>query len=319
MKTLTKSLNKTVVSVLALGLSSVPGVFAVERPAEMDDLVPTIEQEKVAAQERPKDNVVIEVRPEAELIQAGENVPYLGIGSVPISDLLAGHLGLTYGVTIQRVHKGSGADLAGLKTDDILTIFNGREIKSPLDLRDAVKACKVGQEVMVSVVRRGIKEDIAVTLAERPAGLPRFAPGNAQDVGQIQQIWPNGGLGGPGIDAMEQLQGIMDQLDEAALGLKMTDIIGDKLGNGEEPMDVKLGTQSSVTWSDAEGNINMKMSDGNTVVTIRDRQGNVTFTGPWNTAEDKAAVEPGVRARIENMGISPQGNQLKLWMGPHGR
>lgn len=313
MKTLRKSSDRILKSIVLLGMASTPSAFAVERPADLDDQVPTIPKES-AEPVVEKNVAVIEVRPEDELRAAGAEVPYLGIGSVPISDLLAGHLGLAYGVTIQRVHEGSGADLAGLKVDDILTLFNGREIRSPLDLRDAVKACEIGQEVTVSVVRRGIKEDISVTLAKRPAGLPRSAPGANEELGRMRQVWPGGD--GAADNALEQLRGMIDQFDDVGLGLRMTDLMDGQLQNGEEPMEVELDTQSSVTWADSEGDINMKMSNGGTTVTVRDRKGNVTFTGPWNTEEDKAAVEPGVRDRIENMGVSSKDNRLRFWMGP---
>jgi hypothetical protein len=60
--------------------------------------------------------------------------------------------------------------------------------------------------------------------------------------------------------------------------------------------------------------------NGDTKVTVRDRKGNVSYRGPWNNEEDKAAVEPAIRERIENMGVSRRGNELKFWMGqPGGR
>ena len=45
-----------------------------------------------------------------------------------------------------------------------------------------------------------------------------------------------------------------------------------------------------------------------------DNNGDVVYEGPWETAQDKAAVDPEVRDRIENMGVQHNGNQLKFWM-----
>lgn len=305
-----KSSNGIVSSVFALGLGAASLATAVERPADMDDQIPTLAKEEIAIEGNRKRVATIEVRPEAELQQAGTEIPYLGVGSVPISDLLAGHLGLSFGVTILRVHEGSGADVAGLKNSDILTIFDGREIRSPLDLRDAVKACKVGQEVTVSVVRKGIKEDFTVTLAGRPAGLPHFAAEDEKDLGQLQQVWPGGG--DSSADAMGQIRELIHEFDNLSMGLRMTDIIDGQLLDSSKEQNTGVTAQSSVTWADADGDINLKMSDGDTVVTVRDREGKVTYSGPWNTESEKSAVDANIRSRIENMGVSSQGNQLRL-------
>jgi hypothetical protein len=317
---------RSIHSVLAFGLAAGAFTFAVERPAHLDDERPRLSNEEAPiGGKKKKDVAVIEVRPEEDIVAAGEKIPYFGIGSVPVSEVLAGHLDLDHGVVVQRVHKGSGADEAGLQKDDILVNFAGRKIAGPLDLRDAVQACEIGDTVAVTLVRKGETEEREVILSARPEGLPRFAPGNQRGMGQLQQVWPrnggngNGGMPDDALERLEQLRGIIDeQFNDVGLGLKMNDILDGKIPENGEPMNVELGAQSSVTWADAEGDITMKMSNGDTKVTVRDRKGNVIYQGPWNDEEDKASVEPAVRERIENMGVSRRGNQLKFWMDQPG-
>lgn len=310
-------------SVLFLGLVAAPVVFAVERPGELDEkphqlksksaqIVPLDEE---VAQEWPVERrAVVEVVPGKE--GAGAVVPYLGVGSTVVDELLSGHLGIEHGVVVQQVHQGSGAAKAGLQKNDILLNFDGRKIASPLDLRDAVQNCQVGDEVAVDIIRKGQKREEVVLLEERPEGLPGFVPPGRRGMGQLRQVWPGADELPEG--AREQMDRLRNMIDEEfngiGLGLKLNEVLRGDLPDGDGQMDLDMNAESSVTWSDGHGTITMKMKDGQTEVLVRDNNGDIVYDGPWETAQDKGAVDPEVRERIESMGVKKQGNQLKFWM-----
>lgn len=303
-------------SVLALGFGTASLAIAVERPAELDGkpLQPAEIPEAPAAAEQPREVGIVEVMPQVGGDVAAQ-VPYLGVGSVAIDEILAEHLGLDHGVVVRQVHEGSGASKAGVLAKDILLSFAGRELRTPLDLRDAVSKCAVGDEVELSLLRKGKEEKHSVVLEERPMGLPGIGPR-----GRMQQIWP--GAEGMPDEALKQLRGMIDEeFNGARLGLKLNDLLQGNLGEGDGEMGFEFNAESSVTWADNQGDITMRMKDGQSEVKVRDRDGKIVFEGPWDTPQDKAAVDPEIRRRIENMGVERQGNQFKFHMEelPQGR
>lgn len=303
-------------SLVLLGIGGASLATAVERPADLDAKPPQ-HVEIPLAPERPAEVQQVEIMPQVGG-EAGALIPYLGVGSVAIDEVLAEHLGLDHGVIVRQVHEGSGAFKAGLLPKDILLSFAGRELRSPLDLRDAVSKCAVGDEVELSLLRRGKEEKQKVVLAERPPGLPGIGPR-----GQMQQFWPGAeGMPADALEQIEQLRGMIDEeFNGARLGLKLNDIFKGNLADEDGKMGFEFNAESSVTWADNEGDITMKMKDGQSEVKVRDREGKIIFEGPWDTPQDKAAVDPEIRRRIENMGVERQGNQFKFRMEglPQGR
>ena len=322
-------MNKICQTVLFAGLASTSMVGGVERPAELDEEPHQLKNQSVIepiseedAQAWPEKKIaVLEAVPSKE--NAQEVVPYLGVGSTPIDELLSGHLGIAHGVVIQQVHQGSGAFKAGLLRNDILTNFDGSEITTPLDLRDAVQNCKVGDQVAVSLIRKGKVQEQMVLLEARPAGLPGFVPPSRRGMGQLQQVWPGLGQMPDGAqDHIDRLRTMIDQeFNSVGLGLKLNELLEGDLPDGDGQIDIDINAESSVTWSDGEGTITMKTKGGLTEVQVRDNNGEVVYDGPWETAQDKASVAPEIHDRIENMGVTRQGNQLQFWMEglPGGR
>jgi serine protease Do len=94
---------------------------------------------------------------------------FLGVNPVELDDAKARAYGVDpqSGVLIQNVIAGTPADKAGLKSGDIVTAFEGKKVKTPSELTDAVASTPVGKSCKVDYMRDGHAESVQVVLADR--------------------------------------------------------------------------------------------------------------------------------------------------------
>ena len=87
---------------------------------------------------------------------SNNNPGYLGLGLFGDPVLIpAGEGQGTVGVQVREVEPASPADLAGLRTGDIITSFNGEVVDDPTDLLARIKAEGAGNKVRLTVWRDG--------------------------------------------------------------------------------------------------------------------------------------------------------------------
>jgi S1-C subfamily serine protease len=111
---------------------------------------------------------------------------YLGISGQAVTPDVAGtyNLPVKAGVLVGSVTKGSGADKAGLQGGarqvvvagdtyvlggDIIVSFDGEQVSSIEELRDAVAGRKPGDKVSLVIYRDAKKTSVTVTLGRQPA------------------------------------------------------------------------------------------------------------------------------------------------------
>ncbi|HZB83783.1 MAG TPA: trypsin-like peptidase domain-containing protein [Rubrobacteraceae bacterium] len=109
-----------------------------------------------------------------QLISSGRaSNPYLGIRYTDLTQDIADQFGLSVqnGVIVTEVERGSPADSAGLRSEDVITALGSTKIKNAGDLLAALRAYKPGNAVTLTVLRGGTgsEESIEVKLGERPA------------------------------------------------------------------------------------------------------------------------------------------------------
>ncbi len=102
-------------------------------------------------------NTVREVLP---ALSRGERIerPYLGVTTAPHRD----------GAEIQEIAPGSPAASAGLEPGDVITEVDGRSVRDPDDVADAIKGLKPGDEVQVEAESSGTTQSFDVELEARP-------------------------------------------------------------------------------------------------------------------------------------------------------
>jgi serine protease Do len=72
------------------------------------------------------------------------------------------------GVYVKSVISGYPADKSGIKTEDIITEFNGKQIETPYQFLAQMLRHNVGDNVTVKVYRQGSYLTFNVTLVEKP-------------------------------------------------------------------------------------------------------------------------------------------------------
>ena len=96
--------------------------------------------------------------------------PWLGVGLYTVNEGLAAYydFAVDQGALITQLSTGSPAYTAGLKANDILVSFDGKEITSTDDLIQAIRASQIGQEVEIIYWRGETKHTTYTTLIESP-------------------------------------------------------------------------------------------------------------------------------------------------------
>nr|MCR5623986.1 trypsin-like peptidase domain-containing protein [Lachnospiraceae bacterium] len=106
----------------------------------------------------------------AESIDESER-GYLGITGTDISETYAEYYGMPEGVYVTDVSEGSPAEEAGIQKGDIITSFNGTEIKTIEEFQTKISAVKGGTKVKIIANRIDNGEykenEITVTLGKR--------------------------------------------------------------------------------------------------------------------------------------------------------
>lgn len=303
----------------AAWLTALP-VFGIEAPP--DDAPPPVE---VA----PSPGVT-QAPPAAEGAVEKAGVAYLGVISTGVPELLADHLGLKagQGIVVSAVMPEGPAAKAGLVVHDVITNIAGDPVGSPEELTVRINARKPGDKIRMDVIHQGKASGIDVTLGERPAHLAAPAPGPLdqlnlegvpEDLANRVRRMIEGNLGemkldfekgvdqaAPQIeDAMRQMR---EQMGKAMEGFKLPEI--PQQGGIQGGVEVHQG--ATFRLMDNDGSIELKSVEGGKEITVRDKDQNIVWTGPWDTEQDKAAAPEDVRRRVERLDFDAGGNGLKL-------
>jgi serine protease Do len=150
------------------------------------------------------------------------------------------------GAKINEVSKGSPAEKAGLKKDDIITNVNDTKITGPKDLYEAIGKFKPADKVEISILKNGAKTKLMVELAKNTT-YPQVYNFSTPNQGMtIEPNWgPNTprGRGNNGtqrfgfeIPQMPELNNIFGNIEKPKLGISVEDV--------EENEGVKISSVS---------------------------------------------------------------------------
>ena len=112
-------------------------------------------------------NMISQIK--SQLVQYGEvRRGMLGVVTQGLTNELAQAFDLdrSSGALVSRVLEDSPADRAGLRSGDIITAVNGREVENPMSLRNAVGMLRIGDSLKIDIIRDGHRKTLKASIEE---------------------------------------------------------------------------------------------------------------------------------------------------------
>lgn len=313
------------IPLLATGLIVWP-VSALETPQKIEPLAPN-----QAPTAQPQEEAKTEVAADGveKMPQIGKVKAYLGLGLEPMPEALSNHLGLNADecALIRILDPNGPAAAAGLKEFDIIVGVDDVKIKSQECLSKLMEKHQSGDEVKISFLHRGQTQEQSVKLAARPndgiaaenadadldAALPKEMlkdiPKEMRDAIEknLKALGGNGAIGDAQILPMDGngLPDLQKRVEKMMQGMQMQIQPG-------APAQMK----STLKMMDKDGNIEISRDGESCEAKVFDKQGELLWSGPYQTPQDKAAAPPPVRERLDALNIDTSGNGIQLRMMP---
>ena len=92
--------------------------------------------------------------------------PYIGISGRNIDEKIAKAHNLVEGVYVYSVEEFSAAEKAGLKSGDVITAIDGKDIKTMDELNEVKNSHAIGDTVTLKIYRDGKSQEVKLTLGE---------------------------------------------------------------------------------------------------------------------------------------------------------
>ena len=245
---------------------------------------------------------------------------FLGVETSQVPNVVSEQLGLTkgLGLVVDYVVPNSPAASAGVQQNDILKMLNDQILMEPTQLRKLLQTFSEGTEVTLTILRKGQEQKITVKLAKKE--MPQrhsMMPGGNHDM-----HWDFDETG----DVGEQMQELKEQLKEQ-LGDTQRGIIRGAVIQAHEAAKraredarraareirilsndngtlkatkIDLG-KAQIVFSDGKGEMKLENVNGKKLLTVKDPQGKLLFSGPVETKEDLDKVPADVRDRYERL------------------
>jgi serine protease Do len=246
-------------------------------------------------------------------------VTYLGVDTSQVPTVVSDQLGLAkgFGLVVDYVEPNSPAATAGVQQNDILKMLNDQILVEPSQLRKLLQTFPEGKEVTLTVLRKGQEQKLTAKLAKKEVQQRRSAfPGGNHD-----WHWDFDATG----DLKDQMQDLKEQLKEQ-LG-DQRGIIRDAVTQAHEAArrarddarraadqlriffeddgavkasKIDLG-KAQIVFSDDKGELKLANVDGRKLLTVKDPQGKLLFSGPVETKEDLDKMPADVRERYDRL------------------
>jgi hypothetical protein len=256
-------------------------------------------------------------------------VTFLGVETSPVPPVVSEQLGLPkgFGLVVDYVVPDGPAAAAGVQQNDILKMLNDQILMEPRQLEKLVRSYAEGTNVTLTVLRKGKEEKVTVKLTKKELPQRReFGPRGHrhsdfpfgdQEFGELRDRLN---------DLKEQFgdvnQGmihdaVMKAHEEAtrarAEGRRVSERALDEARRAAEQVkitrtdDTGLKTtkidigKAQIVFSDEKGELRIETLDGKKVLTAKDPQGRLLFSGPVETKEDLDKIPAEVRKRYEKL------------------
>ena len=245
---------------------------------------------------------------------------FLGVETSQVPNVVSEQLGLTkgLGLVVDYVVPNSPAASAGVQQNDILKMLNDQILMEPTQLRKLLQTFSEGTEVTLTILRKGQEQKITVKLAKKE--MPQrhsMMPGGNHDMhwdfdetgdlgDQMQELkeqlkeqlgdTQRGIIRGAVIQAHEAARRARDDARRAAREIRILSNDNGTL----KATKIDLG-QAQIVFRDGKGEMKLENANGKKLLTVKDPQGKLLFSGPVESKEDLNKVPADIRDRYERL------------------
>jgi len=265
-----------------------------------------------------------------------KQVPFIGVVTSPLGEAVRAQTNLTedVGLAVEVVSPDSPAAKAGLKAHDILAKYDDQILCAAVQLSALVKRTGTGNKATLTVLRGGKEMPIEVIVGEHAAqatvkmeGLNmNFSPLGGQSAivaGQpldpaVRKLL----LEEQGLKWLSQALKDGNGISGAQYGFVVPEqgdapIIPQSSGPSDTPLqlqsnqiqrnqrivlvnpNVQSQSQSMTVFTDDDGRVELRETNGDRRVTISDKAGMKQYEGALNTPADREAIPEALRSRVE--------------------
>jgi serine protease Do len=261
--------------------------------------------------------------------EAVAKLPFLGLSTASVPEMLADHLGISAGagVIVRTVCADSPAEAAGVGVNDIILSLDGTPVADSDAFSEMIRSRKVGDKLTLEIIRKGEAENREVTLTERPAELDAhlapdpFMGGLPQNQAERLRQMMQQNLQGFGADHL----GILPEQHFENSFRMMREQMNRAFEHQIPPITqgedggIQFQQNSTIRLMDGDGSLEIKSASGDTRVIVRDRANQIVWEGPWNSDTDKEAAPEDIRERIARVNLgSANGRGFTFRFGQPG-
>jgi len=247
-------------------------------------------------------------------------VTFLGVETSQVPSVVSEQLGLAkgFGLVVDYVVPNGPAAAAGIQQNDILKMLNDQILIEPSQLRKLLQTFSEGTEVTLTILRKGQEQKITVKLTKKE--VPQRHSWNPGDKHESQ--WDFDEVGDLGERMQDLKQQLQEQLGDAQHGVIREGVLKAREAARSAREDARRAAReirilsrdkgalkatridlgkAQVVFSDDKGEIKVENVDGKKLLTAKDPQGKLLFSGPIETKEDLDKVPAEVRQRYEKL------------------
>jgi membrane-associated protease RseP (regulator of RpoE activity) len=259
-------------------------------------------------------------------------VTYLGVETSQVPNVVSEQLGLAkgFGLVVDYVVPEGPAAAAGIQQNDILKLLNDQILTEPNQLSKLIHSFADGTNVTLTVLRKGQEQKITVKLAKKEVSQRSgFGPGSRGGHGDFHFDMGDFGMNEANDEMRHMNEQLKEQLgeqkemirdavvkareqaarareqamrmrDEALRAAGHVRITKDGRDGGLKTTNIDVG-KAQIVFSDEKGELRLERIDGKKVLTAKNPQGLLLFSGPVETEEDLTKVPAEVRKRYEDL------------------
>lgn len=247
----------------------------------------------------------------------GPKVPtiFLGVETSEVPSVVSEQLGLAkgFGLVVDYVVPDSPAAGAGLQQNDIIKMLNDQLLINPSQLRKLLQTFPDGTTVTLTILRKGQEQKVTVKLLkkempQRHAFLPGFGHDDF-DMGEFNEQMQDmkeqlkeqlgaqrGIIRDTVMKARDEARRAVDEARRAAGQIQ----VRSSRDGGLTTTKIDLG-KAQIVFSDDKGEMKLENVDGKKILTAKDPQGKLVFSGPVETKEDVDKLPPDLRQRYQKL------------------